>query len=240
MHDLLIRGATVVDGLGHARSAPTSRSRMVGRPASAARRADRRRNRTLTSCPARDPRSALRSGAASAPSVKASMRAAEASEYFRSCTPRASHKGVPAVSGTSSSNPLCSSGESVSAGSRGRCRSKSRLWRRSGFGLGREKGRDGCDQALFGPVSLTGIDAVPLRQTQPGRNDAPAAVGAATCGISLGCEIQLASRLRCSLQSNGRPSSVKRVAVSSMGCRPCKIASTSSGLRKARPTSRRM
>ena len=36
--------------------------------------------------------------------------------------------------------------------------------------------------------------AVPLRQTQPGRNDAPAAVGAATCGISLGCEIQLASR----------------------------------------------
>src|SRR6516225_11458453 len=113
MHDLLIRGATVVDGLGHARSAPTSRSRMVGRPASAARRADRRRNRTLTSCPARDPRSALRSGAASAPSVKASMRAAEASEYFRSCTPRASHKGVPAVSGTSSSNPLCSSKESI-------------------------------------------------------------------------------------------------------------------------------
>jgi len=40
------------------------------------------------------------------------MRAAEAWEYFRFCTPRASHKVFSVVSGTSSSNPLSSSGES--------------------------------------------------------------------------------------------------------------------------------
>src|SRR6516162_2152027 len=42
--------------------------------------------------------------------------------------------------GTEGSNPACSASESVSVGSRGRCRPKSRLWRRSGRGLGREKG----------------------------------------------------------------------------------------------------
>jgi len=110
---------------------PDTSGCLRGRPASAARRADRRRNRTLTRCPARDPRSALRSGAASAPSVKARMRAAEGSEYFRFCTPRASHKGVPDVSGTSSSNPLCSSKESANfqslSGGRIGVRTSSRL-----------------------------------------------------------------------------------------------------------------
>jgi hypothetical protein len=36
--------------------------------------------------------------------------------------------------------------------------------------------------------------------TQTGRNDGPAAVGAAACGISSGCGAQLASSLRCSVQ----------------------------------------
>ena len=56
------------------------------------------------------------------------------------------------------------------------------------------------------------------------------------------CEwaIQLASRLCCSVQLRGRSSSVRRVAVSSTGCRPCRIASTSCGLRKARSIRRRM
>jgi peptide/nickel transport system substrate-binding protein len=51
---------------------------------------------------------------------------------------------------------------------------------------------------------------------------------------------QLTSSLCCSAQSNGRSSSVRRVAVSSTGCRPCRIASTSCGLKKARSTSRRI
>src|SRR6516164_2030132 len=42
--------------------------------------------------------------------------------------------------GTRGSNLLCSANESVSAGSRRRWRPKSRLWRRSGPGSGREKG----------------------------------------------------------------------------------------------------
>ena len=42
--------------------------------------------------------------------------------------------------GTDGSNPVPPASESVSAGSRGRCRPKSRLWRRSGPASGREKG----------------------------------------------------------------------------------------------------
>ena len=102
------------------------------------------------------------------------------------------------------------------------------------------KGRGGCDQTPFGPVSLSPIDAVPLRQSS-GRSQRRAGPGGpAACGIFPGCAAQLASSLRCSLQSRGRSSSVRRVAVSATGCRPCRIASTSSGLRKARPTRRRM
>ena len=76
--------------------------------------------------------------------------------------------------GTEGSNPPPSANESVSAGSRGRYRPQSRLWRRSGPASGREKGRGGCDRTRFGPVSLTGIDAVPLRQSS-GRAQRPAA-----------------------------------------------------------------
>jgi len=39
-------------------------------------------------------------------------------------------------------------------------------------------------------------------------------------------------RAVCAVQSKCRSSSVRRVAVSSTGCRPCKIASTSSGLKE--------
>jgi hypothetical protein len=58
------------------------------------------------------------------------------------------------------SNPASSAGESVSAGSRGRCR----LWRRSGPGSGREKGtswltfrpsRDQCLSELAEPCAQT-------------------------------------------------------------------------------------
>ena len=42
--------------------------------------------------------------------------------------------------GTDGSNPSSSASESVSAGFRGPCRPKPRLWRRSGPGLGPEKG----------------------------------------------------------------------------------------------------
>jgi hypothetical protein len=142
--------------------------------------------------------------------------------------------------GTEGSNPSPSAAESVSAGSRG-------CWRQSrgcgaGLGLVRDvrRGRAGYDQTSFGLVSLTGIDAVPLQQSSTRSQRRGGRGGAAACGIPPGCAAQLASSLRCSVQSNGRSSSVRRVAVSATGCRPCKIASTSSGLKKARPTSRRM
>jgi len=148
--------------------------------------------------------------------------------------------GGSLTSGTKGSNPLSSSGESVSARSRGRCRLKSRLLRGSGPGLGREKGTRWLRPGLFGPVSLTGLDAVPLRQKRRPVATTAGRGGAAACSIFPDCAAQLASSLRCSVQSNGRSSSVRRVAVRSTGCRPCKIASTSSGLKKARPTSRRI
>src|SRR6516162_3845162 len=71
----------------------------------------------------------------------------------------ASHRG------TEGSNPFPPAAESVSAGSRGRCRSKSRRWRRLGLVWDVRKGRAGYDQTYFGSVSLTGIDAVPLQQS---------------------------------------------------------------------------
>jgi hypothetical protein len=145
-----------------------------------------------------------------------------------------------AEGGTASSNPSSSSAESVSLMDWGRWRPNARLLRQSVGGLGREKGRAGRQSAPRGRFSLTGIDAVPFRQSSAGRNDKPAAVRTAVCGISSGCAAQLANSLRCSVQSNGRSSSVRRVAVSSTGCRPCKLASTSSGLRKARQTRRRI
>ena len=89
----------------------------------------------------------------------------------RQCLPGVAAHSLSLRGGTASSNPSYSSGESVSVVNCGRCRLKSRLWPRSGFGLGREKGRARCGRALFGPVSLTGIDAVPLRKTDwPYRN----------------------------------------------------------------------
>jgi hypothetical protein len=51
---------------------------------------------------------------------------------------------------------------------------------------------------------------------------------------------QLASSLRCSVQSNGRSSSVRRAAVSSTGRRRRKIEATGSRLRKAKLTRCRM
>src|SRR5271169_1896364 len=62
------------------------------------------------------------------------------------------------------------------------------------------------------------------------------AVGPRPGAYLSGVAVQPASSLCCSVQSSGRSSSVSRVAVSSTGCRPCKIASTSCGLKKARPT----
>ena len=130
------------------------------------------------------------------------------------------------------SNPAPSANESVSAGSRGRCRP------RRGCGAGPVLLRDArkCDQTLLAPFFLTGIDAVPLPQSSDRSQRRAGRGGGAACGISPGCAAQLASSLCCSVHSRGRLSSVRRVAVNSTGCRLCKIASTSSGLRKARPT----
>jgi len=102
------------------------------------------------------------------------------------------------------------------------------------------KGRGGCDQTLFGPVSLSPIDAVPVRESSDRSQRRAGRGGGRGLRHISGLCAQLASSLRCSVQSKGRSSSVSRVAVSSIGCRPCKIASTSSGLKKARPTSRRI
>src|SRR5436190_8872892 len=66
------------------------------------------------------------------------------------------------------------------------------------------------------------------------RRAAPA-VGRGPEAYLSGVAVQPASCLCCSVQSSGRSSSVSRVAVSATGCRPCKIASISSGLKKARP-----
>ena len=62
--------------------------------------------------------------------------------------------------GTEGSNLLPSSAESVSAVNRRRCRPNARLLRQSVGGLGHEKGR-----AALGHFSLTGIDAVPPRES---------------------------------------------------------------------------
>ena len=101
-------------------------------------------------------------------------------------------------SGTDGSNPVPSANESVSAGSHGRCRPKSRLWRRSGPTSRRENGTSWVGQTLFGPVSLSPIDAVPLRQSS-GRSQRGASRGG---GRGLrhisGLCAQVASSLRCS------------------------------------------
>jgi hypothetical protein len=67
--------------------------------------------------------------------------------------------------GTEGSNPPPSRGESVST-VRSRAGAKSpALLRRSARAWGRERGRAGGERALLGSFSLTGIDAVPLRES---------------------------------------------------------------------------
>ena len=70
--------------------------------------------------------------------------------------PGASHAG-----GTQSSNPLCSSSQSVSAVNPEAIGEKPRTLAASARGWGREKGHAGCEPGLLRPFSLTGIDAVP-------------------------------------------------------------------------------
>src|SRR5262249_23247083 len=79
-------------------------------------------------------------------------------------------------SGTGGSNPVPSSGESVSVVNCGRCRPKARHSRRSTGGLGREKARAGCKAVLLGRFFLSGIAAVPPQKTQTFCNDPQAAV----------------------------------------------------------------
>ncbi len=102
-------------------------------------------------------------------------------------------------------------------------------------GRDQRAGRAGHDPARLDPFSLTGTDAVPPRESRRATRRAQALPGHTLSRVAR----QLSRRLRCSVQSSGRSSSVRRVAVSSTGCRPCRIASTSSGLRKARSTRRR-
>jgi len=113
------------------------------------------------------------------------------------------------------------------------------LSRRPIHGWRRETGWVDRKPALSGVFSLTGIDAVPpLGQrdhVQP-----PAGRGDNRGGDISSFVNYVVRSLCCSAQSSGRSSSVRRVAVSSTGCRPCKIASTSCGLKKVRPTRRRM
>jgi hypothetical protein len=111
---------------------------------------------------------------------------------------------------------------------------------RPGFGRECEPGRDqrtgraGHERAHLGCFSLPALMQSPLGKS---------ALNEKSPGLGLGTlcrgSLQLARRLRCSVQSSGRSSSMRRVAVSLTGCRPCRIASTSSGLKKARSTRRR-
>ena len=103
------------------------------------------------------------------PSGQSSASANPIERFRRIEEPTRRRMKAPALSaghrGTESSNPFPSCGESVSAGSRGRCRPKSRMWRRSEIGLGPENGTSWLPPDSIGPNSLTGIDAVPLRQS---------------------------------------------------------------------------
>jgi len=150
-----------------------------------------------------------------------------------------SRKNRHLVCGTCGSNLVSSRGESVSAVHREAAREKSRASRDSERRWGRETGWADRKPALSGVFSLTGIDAVPpwgsadYVQRRASRGDNRG------WGISSFVDHVVRS-LCCSAQSSGRSSSVRLVAVSSTGCRPCKIASTSCGLKKARPTRRRM
>ena len=130
--------------------------------------------------------------------------------------------------GTEGSNPVPSSGESLSAVNSRAVGGKARGFAGVAYGRGREKGRDAREPGPFVAFSLTGIGAVPPQE----------AAGYRLAGCD--CAIQLASRLCCSVQLRGRSSSVRRVAVSSTGCRPCRIVSTSCGLKKLRSIRRRM
>ena len=103
-------------------------------------------------------------------------------------------------------------------------------------GRDQRTGRAGPEPARLGCFSLTGIAAVPPQEIKAQQREEPRPwPGHPLLRVAL----QLARRLRCSVQSSGRSSSMRRVAVSLTGCRPCRIASTSSGLKKARSTRRR-
>src|SRR6516225_1983681 len=98
------------------------------------------------------------------------------------------------------------------------------LSRDSAHRWGRETGWADRKPALSGVFSLTGIDAVPpwgsadYVQRRASRGD--------NRGWGISSFVDYAVRsLCCSAQLSGRSSSVRRVAVSSTGCRPCKIAS---------------
>jgi hypothetical protein len=69
------------------------------------------------------------------------------------------------ASGTVSSNPACSSSESVSAVDRRALPEEPRGFAALGACTGREKRRAGRNSAPLYPFSLTGIDAVPPRTT---------------------------------------------------------------------------
>src|SRR6516165_4105532 len=101
------------------------------------------------------------------PSVARTDRFARisADHGHKALTPFSSHSGTGRTRGTDGSNPPPSATESVSVGSRGRWRPKSRLWRRLCLVRDVRKGRAGYDQTLFGPFSLTGIDAVPVQES---------------------------------------------------------------------------
>jgi hypothetical protein len=105
-------------------------------------------------------------------------------------------------------------------------------------GMGTREGTCRAQPGTTWPFSLTGIDAVPPKGSEYSNEARKPRDSRGLCMSSLRLA-QLASNRCCSAQSSGRSSSVRRVAVSSIGCRPCKIASTSSGLKKLRPTRRR-
>jgi hypothetical protein len=108
---------------------------------------------------------------------------------------------------------------------------------RPGFRRECEPGRDqrtrrtGYEPAHRGCFSLTGIDALPLGKSKRSTRRAQALAWTRFCRGSF---FSAPAGRADSVQSSGRSSSVRRVAVSSTGCRPCSITWTSSGLKRAR------
>ena len=115
------------------------------------------------------------------------------------------------------------------------------LWRRSAAGWGRENRRAGCEPGLLRPFSLTGIDAVPppassdaVAKTTRGRGGA-AAWGTSVPSCGLACEQFVLLRPVQRQIEFGQPGRGKLDGLPALQDR-----STSCGLKKARPTSRRM